>query len=254
MANLKEVEEQLKRLGCNFRFWGRWEVKELANVLLPGETIEHCVNGIYEGGFAMLAATDQRMILIDKKPMYLTLEDIRFDMVSELDYNHRLLNSSLKVCTPNQTLRFKSYNGDRLRQLFNFVQRRVMEIRHYFMEHQNLQTTPQPQPQTAPDLVAAQPLVQLPSEQLQPPQPQQIFSQPVQPEQTPGNFSTAVTTAATQTVPQFQQTSDSQSQGQVDPRHIGIAGMKKVVPVISAYTRLPLLSRQRGYSASTRGY
>src|ERR1700760_2018239 len=110
MADLKHLEEQLKRIGCNYRFWGRAELKELANVLLPGEVIEHCVNGQYEGGFALLAATDQRVLLIDKKPMYLTLEDVRFDMIAEVDYNHRLMNATIFVCTPNKNLRFTAFN------------------------------------------------------------------------------------------------------------------------------------------------
>ena len=67
----KQLEEQLKRIGSNYQFWGRSEIRELAHVLLPGEIIEHCINGYYEGGFALLAATNQRVLLVDKKPFYL---------------------------------------------------------------------------------------------------------------------------------------------------------------------------------------
>lgn len=230
MANLKDVEEQLKRIGCNYRFWGRWEIKELANVILPGESIEHCVNGTYEGGFAMLVATDQRILLIDKKPMYLTLEDIRFDMVSELDFHHRLLNSNLRICTPNKELRFTGYNNTRLRRLFNFAQHRVMTIRHYYMAaHQG---TPIQQatsfPQVFDNTAAAQadPVSSLPSA-LEPPMPS--------------------TSSPTQTVLQSQQPANHYSS-----QHISMAGMKRVVPVISAYTRLPLVSRERRYAGSSR--
>jgi hypothetical protein len=49
---------------------------------LPGEEIYELVNGIYEGGFAIVVATDVRLLLIDKKPMnYLNVEDLRFDMI-----------------------------------------------------------------------------------------------------------------------------------------------------------------------------
>ena len=134
-ATINSLEEQLKRIGCNFRFWGKAELRELANVLLPGETINHCINGMYEGGFAMLCATDQRVLLIDKKPMYLTIEDIRFDMIAELDYNHRLLNASTLICTPNKTLRFTAYNHARLRKFYLYVQQRVMDIRQHYQQH-----------------------------------------------------------------------------------------------------------------------
>ncbi|HEU0266265.1 MAG TPA: PH domain-containing protein, partial [Candidatus Saccharimonadaceae bacterium] len=134
MSDRKELEARLKEIGCNFRFWGRAELRELANVLLPDEIVEICVNGQYEGGFAMLVATDQRVLLIDKKPMYLTLEDIRFDMIAEVDYNHRMLNAAVFICTPNKSLRFIAYNHVRLRKLFTFVQQRVMEIRQHYQQ------------------------------------------------------------------------------------------------------------------------
>ena len=37
MISLHQVEEQLKRIGCNFKFWGRAEIRELSNVLMPDE-------------------------------------------------------------------------------------------------------------------------------------------------------------------------------------------------------------------------
>lgn len=136
MIDLKTVDEQLKCIGCNFRFWGRSEVRELCEVLLPGETIAGCVNGQYEAGFAMLCATDLRVLLIDKKPKYLTLKDIRFDMITELDFSNRMLNSSIKIYTPNRELRFSTPSARRLRKLFTHVQHKVMEVRQHFMLQQ----------------------------------------------------------------------------------------------------------------------
>ncbi|HSH55823.1 MAG TPA: PH domain-containing protein [Candidatus Limnocylindrales bacterium] len=136
MVTFSTVEEQLKAIGCNFRFWGRSELKELAQVLLPGETIAQCVNGSYDAGFAMLCATDFRVLLIDKKPKYLTLKDIRYDMITELDFSNRLLDSTIRIYTPNKELRFTTPSAKRLRKLFSYTQHKVMEIRHHFMIQQ----------------------------------------------------------------------------------------------------------------------
>lgn len=136
MVTLATVEQQLKAVGCNFRFWGRSELKELCEILLPGETIAQAVNGQYEAGFALLVATDFRVLLIDKKPKYLTLKDIRFDMITELDYAARMVNSTVRIYTPNKELRFTSTNSRRLRKLFTYTQHKVMEIRHRFMMQQ----------------------------------------------------------------------------------------------------------------------
>jgi hypothetical protein len=136
MVTLTQVEDQLKKIGCNFRFWGRPEIRELCDILLPTENIAMCVNGRYEGGWALLVVTDHRLLLIDKKPMFLTLEDIRFDMISEIDYSARLLEATVHIITPNRKLTFSSPSAGRLRKLLNYTQSRVMEIRQHFMAQQ----------------------------------------------------------------------------------------------------------------------
>ena len=152
MVNREEVERQLKHIGCNFRFWGRAELDELSNIIIDNESIAHCVNGHYDGGFAMLCATDHRVLLVDKKPMnYLNVEDIRFEMISEFDYGHRLMNATIHICTPTKTLTFTSWNQYRLRALLSYVQQRVIEIRQYYYLAQQFQTiasqqVPRPQP------------------------------------------------------------------------------------------------------------
>ncbi len=136
MISLHEVEEQLRRVNCNFRFWGRPEIRELCHILMEGETIAQAVNGRYENGFAMLVATDHRLLLIDKKPMFLTLEDIRFDMIAEIDFSAQLLDSTVKIITPNRTLVFTSWNQGRLRIALNYTQQRVSEIRQHYLQRQ----------------------------------------------------------------------------------------------------------------------
>lgn len=129
MVSMLDVEKQLKTLGINFRFWGRAELRELPKILLPKEKINSCINGRYEDGFAMLCATDQRLLLVDKKPLFLNLLDLRFDMISEIDYGYRLLNASLRVCTPNKNFVFTSWRQSELRDLAVFIQQRIVEIR-----------------------------------------------------------------------------------------------------------------------------
>jgi hypothetical protein len=136
MTSLQQVEDQLKRVGCNFRFWCRPEVRELCKILMPGETIAQAVVGRYENGAALLCATDHRLLLIDKKPMFLTLEDIRFDMISEIDYNAQLFGGTVRIMTPNRKLTFSAWNQARLRNVLNYTQLRVSEIRQHYMQRQ----------------------------------------------------------------------------------------------------------------------
>jgi Bacterial PH domain len=159
MVQLDHVETQLRNIGCIFRFFGRPEVKELAKIIQPGETIAHAVNGYYEGGFALLVVTDQRLLLIDRKPMFLTIEDIRFDMIAEIDFNHRLLNATARIFSMNKTLVFTTWNHAKLRFLIDSLQHRVMQLRtgqqHHILAVQNQFSRPQPQqPTEAPATIA----------------------------------------------------------------------------------------------------
>ena len=139
MVSFQEVEEQLKRVGCNFKMWGRSEVRELSNVLMPQEKIAQAVNGSYEGGFALLIVTDYRVLLIDRKPMLLTIEDIRYDMMSEVDFHNRLMGATVRIFTPMRNLVFNSWSNVRLRKCVNYIQQRVMEIRQHGLTAQQLQ-------------------------------------------------------------------------------------------------------------------
>ncbi len=137
MVSAESVDKQLKRLKFNIHGWGKSEVRELHCILMDGEEIYECVNGMYEGGFALLVATDSRVLLIDKKPLnYLTVEDLRFDMINELDYSHRLLGAHITISAGSKSLTFKSYNQARLRKLITHVQ-------HCMAESKKLQSTGQ---------------------------------------------------------------------------------------------------------------
>jgi len=113
---------------------------------MPGETIAQAVVGRYENGYALLCVTDHRLLLIDKKPMFLTLEDIRFDMISEIDYSSQMLDGTVRIMTPNRKLVFTAWNQARLRNVLNYTQLRVSEIRQHYMQRQftdQMQVQPQ---------------------------------------------------------------------------------------------------------------
>jgi hypothetical protein len=137
MVTKDSIESQLKRIGFNIHGWGRTEAHELPNIILPDEEILDAVNGIYEGGFALCVATDVRVLLIDKKPLnYLTVEDLRFDMINEIDYSHRLFGARITISTGPKTLRFMSFNQQRLRRLIGHVQHRMAEVKKKQHDHE----------------------------------------------------------------------------------------------------------------------
>ena len=129
MIDVNEVDRQLRRIGVNFQFWNKPEVRELPKILFDNEEIRHAVSGRYNGGFALMVATNLRVLLIDKKPFYLTLEDIRYDMISDVQFSHRLLDATMRLGTVNNAIAFLAYNHGRLRDMTNYIQQQVMYYR-----------------------------------------------------------------------------------------------------------------------------
>jgi len=130
MMTINDVQAQIIRSGGYPSFWARAEIRELPNILVEGEHLMHIAMGWYNGGLALLCATDRRALLVDKKMLFLTIEDIRYDMISEVMYQYRLLNASITL-TGIKTLHFKSWNQGKLRQLATYVQQRTLELRQY---------------------------------------------------------------------------------------------------------------------------
>lgn len=141
MTEVKALTKQLEQLGVKVNGWGRTEIRELHDIILPDEEVYELVNGVYEGGFALLVATNVRVLIIDKKPLnYLTVEDLRFDMINEIDYSHRLLGAHITISTGPKTLKFLSYNQKRLRKAINHVQASMAEAKAKMNEHQEGQS------------------------------------------------------------------------------------------------------------------
>ncbi|HET9850051.1 MAG TPA: PH domain-containing protein [Candidatus Saccharimonadales bacterium] len=130
MVHISVIEARLSQLGVKLSRWYQAEKNELVHILLDHEKIVACVPGRYFAGYALLVATDQRLLLIDKRTFFITLEDIRYDMISETDFSARLFDATLHIFTLNKQHRFTSMKYKRqLRDLTNYVQRRVMELR-----------------------------------------------------------------------------------------------------------------------------
>lgn len=137
MVTEQSLHKQLTHIGFKTFGWGRGEVRELPHIILPEEKILECVNGIYEGGFALLLATDVRVLLVDKKPFnHLTVEDVRFDQINQIDYSHRIFGANIRISTGPKILNFRSYNQPRLRKLIGHVQHSMAEVKKKQSDHE----------------------------------------------------------------------------------------------------------------------
>lgn len=140
MVRLNEVMRQLQVLNLQFRFFGKSEVRELALVLNENEQIRHCLFGYYQGGSALLVATSNRLLLIDKRPFFLNLEDVRYEMITDVRFAGRLLDATVFLQTSGKSLLFRSFSDKRLRELCSYIQDQITRARQ--LEHMLDETRP----------------------------------------------------------------------------------------------------------------
>lgn len=143
MVHISIIEAKISKLGIKISRWFRPEIRELEKILMDDEEIINVVPGRYFGGYALLIATDHRLLMIDKRAFFMNLEDIRYDMISEVDFSSRLLDATITLFTLNKQHRFTSTKyKNHLRVLTAYVQQQVAQLRQ-------AQYQPQPQPQAA---------------------------------------------------------------------------------------------------------
>lgn len=272
MQTFQKVDEQLKRLNINYRVWGKAEAKELCNILRPDEVIEECTNGYYEAGFAMLLATKDRVLLVDKKPFnYLTVEDMRFDMITELDYSHRLIGAQIKINAGYKSLNFTSWNQLKLRRLMTYIQNRMSEIKLEQQQHQDEQKRhlemmnkqlemylrlQQFHQQQAMQKYYQDPAAATNSQQSQQPTIEQLANAEIFGRQESLQLGGAAVLEQHNQQPQ-QENRESlyrryvQSLAYLTPQEVAITAAKRVLPVINAHTRLPLNRRPTQTQSAT---
>ncbi|HVO86309.1 MAG TPA: PH domain-containing protein, partial [Candidatus Binatia bacterium] len=158
MVHISVIQSQLTKLGIHLSRWFMPELKELQQLLMDDEEIIACAPGRYFSGVALLVATDKRLLLIDKRTFFMTVEDTRYDMISEINFSTRFYDTTIHIFTLNKQHNFSSIKyRQQLRDLTSFVQQKVWQLRQY-----------QPQAGSAPaPLVArsAQPYTPAPQNQ-----------------------------------------------------------------------------------------
>ena len=132
MVAQKTIKSQLSRLRLHMWIFGRAEVRELRKILKPGEVIVHCAHGYYHGGSGLLIATNERLLLIDKRPFYLNLEEMKYQNIKGVDVAQHLLTATISLHSGYQNIRFKSVSDARLKMIAEYVEEEIQVARRRF--------------------------------------------------------------------------------------------------------------------------
>ena len=96
---LTQIMNELRT--CGFTTWGLIyaECRVLPSLLHEDEHIDAAMHGRGADGRALFVATDQRLLYIDKKLLFLNIEEISYDMVIGESYHQGALSATLIIHT-----------------------------------------------------------------------------------------------------------------------------------------------------------
>ena len=117
-AVLNHVKDELRLRGANaYNMWLP-ETQYLPHILHKDEHIMGSVFGKYKEGRGALIATDQRILVLDKKPGFMHCDELTFMIIGGVTYTRGLLFGYVILHTRLGDFSFRTFN---LKNAANFV-------------------------------------------------------------------------------------------------------------------------------------
>jgi hypothetical protein len=128
-AKRNRINQQLKKLGASRYCLMRSEIRNLYKILHDGEQIMGIVYGRYHEGFAVLLATDRRVLYVDNKPLFARTDEITFDLVGGLSSGKVGMLATITLHTRIGDYTLKTMNQKSAGIFIEFIERRCLEHR-----------------------------------------------------------------------------------------------------------------------------
>ncbi len=128
-----QFERELRTLGAvTFDLWLP-ESHALPNILHRDEQVRGVVYGRYshtnklETGRGMLVATDQRLLLIDKKPLFLKCDEIAYRVISAITYTRVGIAGTVIVYTRMGDINVRTFNQKCARVFVEAIEAKIFK-------------------------------------------------------------------------------------------------------------------------------
>ena len=121
------LEKRMAELEIYGDFYFRKELKPLAAMLQPDETLNCILTGVYDGQRRMLAVTDNRIIIILAGALGAgEVKVIKKEAVKGYEFLKKFPFSSVRIDTPQESLLFKNTQGS-LKELFEWAMKKLSD-------------------------------------------------------------------------------------------------------------------------------
>ena len=139
MPTLEDIKSQIQHLDSGSKLLGFKEIKELPNILWDDEQVEKLVQGWYGKGEGILAATNKRLVFVDKGLIYgLRVEDFPYDKITSIQYKTGLIFGKITIFASGNKADIEQVDKKQTRDFGDYVRARISGIK----EHACVSKTP----------------------------------------------------------------------------------------------------------------
>ncbi|HRJ06075.1 MAG TPA: PH domain-containing protein [Candidatus Saccharibacteria bacterium] len=124
------IREELEELGVSRLGLATMEAQYLPNLVDADEHIGGIVYGLYPEGFAVLVATDKKIIFLDKKPLFINEDEITYDVVSGISVEHAGIGSTVTLHTRIKDYPIRAYNSKCIHNFVRFIESKCLAYKH----------------------------------------------------------------------------------------------------------------------------
>lgn len=103
------------------------ESRHLPNILHDNEHVEAVIYGQHGASSAMLVATDERIIYLDKKPMVVLFDEVSYEVVSGVEFDIHTLFATVILHTPVKNYDFRFTNLHCAENFVRYIERQRLE-------------------------------------------------------------------------------------------------------------------------------
>lgn len=123
----QRVAGELRQLGVTS--WGVFRIEShyLANFIHPDEHIQGVIYGKHASGFAVLAATDRRVVFLSKRALFSMEDEVGYDSVTGVTLNRTRFNSTVTLYTRVKEYMVKMSNARCAQGFVDFIERRCLD-------------------------------------------------------------------------------------------------------------------------------
>lgn len=124
----KRVAQELQDAGFPHYELIRMEARYLPRIIHSFEHIGGVVYGHHKDGFAILVATNKRVIFLDKKPLFVNEDEISYRAVSGVNISHAGPGLTVTLHTKIKDYTIQTFNEKSAQIFVSYIESRSLEL------------------------------------------------------------------------------------------------------------------------------